>query len=378
MQKGTGNIEAFVAGVLRRHGARTTHLRKNALRATFQRPPAFVDGHELVLALERKALGHHASATLVIPGSQFYKTLLEQALSTGGVVRVFTPIVEPLPATPSAPLFHLPGDSTWTPGPTTNDPHAVFNFAISYQSVVTSDDLVSIAFDAVAGRYRDPAIVDALHSVWSETLRENPGDWPLSEVADLDELLPGVLQALNERTRRKVARARRNTQRHLDQENQAIEDYYRALIAEEREVLNRVSRTSPHEAAQHEKRIRRYQLDWKRRVAEETRHHQCRVHVRLINAAVIYMPRTDVEIRASALTAPARLRFNHFLGTLDGAVCAETGAETGPWEIDADGRWISRADMRTDEDEGIGTGEEAVGEDGDALADRSENEEVSP
>jgi hypothetical protein len=238
-----------------------------------------------------------------------------------------------------------------------NHPHVLFNFAIAYHSVVTSDDLVSVGYDVVRGAFRDSALVDAIHSVWGECVAQSPIGCESVPAPEPRDVLPAALHELDLRTRRKVGRARRNTQRYLDHEIQNVEDYYRQLISEEKELLNRLSNTSPTDAREHERRIRRYQLDWKRRIAEEVRHHQCRVNVRLVSAAVIYMPRTPLLVTTDGAAGVERCYFNHFLGTIDGITCAQTGSEFGPWRRDGAGRWrsvTSPAEHLRDGDEGNG------------------------
>lgn len=338
------SVSTFVQEFLRRHGGDVSPIRKNAIQVSFRRKPPFADKRSFVVAFERKALSHHPDAKLAIQGSPFYLSLLDAAKATGNAARVFTPIVEPLPELPGGRWIRRANpDFEVRPGETTNDAHVVFTFALSFQSVVTSDDLISIAYDVRRKAFRDTRIVDALHSVWSETLDASPGEWPTGPVPAPSELVPAALQELEKRAERRVARAKRNAELYLEQEIQNVEDYYRQLIAEEKEILNRVSRTSPKEADERKKRIHRYQLDWKRRIAEEARHHQCRVHIRLVSASVVYMPRTALFLRAEA-TEPDWY-FNHFLGTLDGLVCADRGIEIGPWEQRSSGEWISLAEQ---------------------------------
>ncbi len=337
-----GTTDAFVMDTLRRHGARVSQLKKNTVRAVFEKTPPFAEKPEITVAFERKSIDMYPDAILAKAGSPFYLKLLDSARSGGAVTHVYTPVVEPLSDAPPSRMIDGPG-VTWTAGKRALHPHVVFNFAISYQSVVTSDDLLSIGYDVVRDAFREPEVIDALHSVWSETLPSSPERWGQIDAPEPGSLLPRVLDVLDSRIHRKAARAKRNTQRYLDREIQSVEDYYRQLIAEEKEVMNRLSRTSPKEAAEREKRIRRYQLDWKRRIAEEQRHHQCRVHIRLVNVAVAYMPRTALTIACDRWTSPTECYFNHFLGTLDGVVCAASGHELGPWEIASDGRWLSRS-----------------------------------
>ena len=234
---------------MRRHGATVTQVRKNAIQVRFSDPPPFADEREFVIAFERKSLSYYPDAKLAIPGSAFYLALLDAARGEGRATRVYTPIVEPLPDLFGGRWIHTvnPGFDL-NRGETTNDPHVTFNFALSFQSVVTSDDLISIAYDIRREAFRHSGITDALHSVWSETLSESPGDWPELPSPDPNDLIERALHELENRTRRKVARARRNAQQYLNQEIQNVEDYYRQLIAEEKEFLNRVSRTSPKEA----------------------------------------------------------------------------------------------------------------------------------
>jgi hypothetical protein len=367
-------VEGFVLDSLKRHGGNLHTVRKNAVEVSFDTAPPFDEGGtRFVVAFERKALGHYPDARLAIQGSPFYLRLLDLARGAGGTARVFTPSVEPLPIAAGPPLIE--GDKvTWTVGETAYHPHLVFNFAISYQSVVTSDDLISIGYDVVRDRFRDPAVVEALHSVWSETLAEPPEGWTQVPAPEPRSVLPRVLEVVDHRIHKKASRARRNTQRYLDREIQNVEDYYRQLIAEEKEAQNRLSNSSssPKEASEREKRIRRYQLDWKRRIQEETRHHQCRVHIRLVSVAIVYMPRTALTVTGHTVTGtgailsePTSCTFNHFLGMLDGVTCHATGTERGPWTIDDRGRWVSRSAPEDDvtgvTDAGEGAGESDSG-----------------
>jgi len=348
-----------VIDMMKRYHGRVSQIRKNAIQVIFPEPPPFSPSLRLVVAFERKALDYHPDAVLAIHGSPFYLKLLDLAREKGGVSRVYTPIVEPLPSSPAERLVDSHADITWVTGQTVNHPHVLYNFAISYQSVVTSDDLISVGYDVVLKRFRHPAVIDALHSVWSETLPSSPGDWAETEAPEPESLVGAVLEELDRRTSRKVARARRNIQKYLENEVRNVEEYYRQLIAEEREAMNRLSNSSPEDAREREKKIQRHQLDWKRRIAEESRHYQCRVHMRLVNASVVYMPRTDVAITLKDGTEPSKCHFNHFLGTLDGIVCEKTGGELGPWQIDESGQWISRVDSLEADDS---SGEDGAGD----------------
>jgi len=328
---------------MKRYGAGMTPLRKNAVKVNFPEVPPFADSREFVIALERKALGHYPEATLAIPGSPFYLSLMDLARSSGTLTHVYAPIVEPLPNTPPERLFVDADTIDWEPGDGANHPHILFNFAISYHSVVTSDDLVSIGYDVVRKAFRDTELVGALHSVWSETLAENPVDWRELDSTDLEALFPAAMEELNRLIRKKVAKAVKTTQKYLDREISGVEEYYRQLIAEEKQILNRLSRTSPDEAKDQERKIRRYQLDWKRRTAEEVRHHQCRVNIRLVSVAEIFMPRTELVLTSVALPEPQHAYFNHFLGCVDGVVCGDCQGETGPWRVSNAGEWVCEA-----------------------------------
>jgi hypothetical protein len=201
IRKGRAEAEAFALDVFRRHRGVIATVRKNAVRVTFPETPPFASSRELVVAFERKALDHYPEAALAIPGSPFYLKLLDWARGRGGAANVYTPIVEPLPALPDGRLVRSAENLSWRAGAITNDPHVVFNFAISYHSVVTSDDLVSIGYDVCGERFRDPAVIEALHSVWSETLPVSPGEWEETPAPDPRTLLPMVLEELDRRTR---------------------------------------------------------------------------------------------------------------------------------------------------------------------------------
>jgi hypothetical protein len=335
------SAEAFVLDMLRRHGGVLVAQRKNVARVRFPAPPPFSPTTDLIVAFERKGLSHTPDAVPAMPGSPLYLKLLELARSGGATATAYGPVVEPLPEAPSPRHFADPGQIRWEAGEMANQPHVLFNFAVAYHSVVTSDDLVCVGYDVVRGAFRDPALVDAIHSVWCDFVTQSPVGCESVPAPEPRDVLPAALHELDIRTRRKVGRARRNTQRYLDHEIQNVEEYYRQLISEEKELLNRLSNTSPTDAREHERRIRRYQLDWKRRIAEEVRHHQCRVNIRLVSAAVIYMPRTPLLVTIDGTAGTERCYFNHFLGTIDGIICAQTGSEFGPWRRDGDGRWRS-------------------------------------
>jgi hypothetical protein len=340
-------VRTFVQDSMKRYGGVSKTLPKNALEVHFTKSPPFLDGKAVTVAFERKAVDYYPDARVAVPGSPFFLELVEFARNRGSATRVYTPIVEPAPRDPLDGPVSVDGEVRVDAGEIRNDPHLLFNFAVSYQSVVTSDDLVSIGYDVARESFREPSIIDAIHSLWGETLLDCPGDWPRTPEPDPPSIAPRVLEEVNRRIRKKVAKARRNAQRFLDQEVQSVEDYYRQLVAEERELLSKAGPGSAKDVKDREARIQRYQLDWKRRIQEETRHHQCRVHVRLINWAIVYTPRTQIDFytgpgegRKSG-TEKTSTHFNHFLGTFDGIVCSETGSERGPWILSADGTWTS-------------------------------------
>lgn len=351
--RGRSGIETFVVSSLKHHGARVTTLRRHAVRAAFAEPAPFSEAAEFVVAFDRKSLELYPGSLLADAASPLYMKMLALARGGGRLARAYTPIVEPLADAPPERLLEAPAGTSWrAAGEPIDHPLVVWNFVISYESMVTSDDLISIGYDAVLDRFRHPAVIEALHSLWSEMLGDAVDDRKAMECPSLTSLASRVLSELDRRIHRKVARARRNMQRHLDQEIRGVEDYYRQLIAEEREVLSRLSRTSPKEAQEREARIKRYQLDWKRRIAEEQRHHQCRVHVRLVNVAHVMVPRTRVIVEVDGKEARPAVYFNHFLGSLDGPVCRRTDNDVGPWLLDGSGQWISRWDPAASSEDG--------------------------
>jgi hypothetical protein len=355
------SAEAFLTDFFRTEKCRVRRLDPSVIEVTLNPDLALeFQKEKLILAFARKATERFPEADLAIAGSRPYDQVIQLARRRGPFSvqyarrehawRGFDALAEPVTFVGFEPEVRVEEAQD----------HAilVFNFGVSFRSVAVSDEMVSLGYDAYFENVT--ADVDGYLSRWLDFSAKKLGDLRRVEPPPIAEVFPVVCRALDQKIRRKVQRIKRQSRRLLQQEIQKVEGYYRQLIAEERQNRERRERLSPRGNADAADRIEIYQLDWKRRIAEETKHYEPSVVLRLISLGKLYVPRTPLTLAVPGAEphTKKRLAFNHATGALEGLVCDLCDApmvEVFPGE---DGRLLCRGCA----EEGPTDGEEDAGE----------------
>jgi len=337
--------EAFLLDFFRTEKCRIRRLDKKVIEVTLTPELAEAFQREkLLLAFDRKSLERFPEADLAIAGSRPYDQVIQLCRSRGPFSvqyarlehawRGFDALAEPVTFVGFAPRAEA--------GETEYHALLIFNFAISYRSVAVSDEVMSLGYDAYFGRIAGD--VDASLSRWLEFAAKKPEALRRLEPPPIAEVFPVVCRALDQKIRRKVQRIKRQSRRLLQQEIQNVEAYYRQLIAEEKLNRERRERLAGKAAGDGADRIEVHQLDWKRRIAEETKHYEPSVVLRLISAGKLYTPRTPIVLEP-APGEPAwekRLAFDHASGTIEGLTCDLCDASMTEVHRGEDGRLLCR------------------------------------
>jgi hypothetical protein len=207
--------------------------------------------------------------------------------------------------------------------------------------VAASDELVTLGYDAAFQRVTGD--VDFYLARWLDFAARKPLGLRRLEAPPVAEMFPSVCRALDLKIRRKVQKIKRQSRRLLQQEIQNIEGYYRQLIAEEKQNRERRNRIAGKAAADGGDRIEIYQLDWKRRIAEETKHYEPSVVVRLVSIGKVYVPRTPLAIGAPGDPPwEMRVAMNHATGAVEGLTCDLCDAAMTEVYAAEDGRLLCR------------------------------------
>jgi hypothetical protein len=324
----------------------------------------------LLLCFDKRTLEQHPEAELATAGSRVYDQVLQLCRRGGRFSVQYARLEHPwrgFEALPEPVRF-----VNATPRVAASDPqyHAVvlFNFSVSYRSVAVSDEIVSLGYDAYF--QRGAADVDFYLPHWLDFAAKKPLELRCVEPPPVGEFFPGVCRALDLRIRRKVQRIKRQSRRLLQQEIQSIEGYYRQLIAEEkanRERRGRLPRRAQEEGGD---RIELYQLDWKRRIAEETKHYEPSVVIGLFSVGKVYVPRSILRLTLGS-EGPAgdrRLAMNHATGRVEGLACELCDTEMSAVYRAEDGRLLCEGchqDWPAEAGATPGTGSRRAGRDDD-------------
>jgi hypothetical protein len=264
--------ERFVRDFLRHHGAKLTGPPHGAFDAELSPPLARKLGlrgrTELKAAFKAGDLDARPEAVLLAPGSPVFDHMLALALRGGGSSRRYvrgeaTEATGATEATAAAP----PGYRA----------EVRFSFRVSYRSFETLDEVRSIVVDAAHGRTADGRDYFRAKNLADEpdpTLAEPPA-------FDLEGLFRRALAALEAEIGPAVGRFAQRAESQLARENERLQGFYTALIAEEK--ARRERRRTPLAAAAQK-------VEWRQKLDREARLFAPQVKVALIGIEEIWLP----------------------------------------------------------------------------------------
>jgi hypothetical protein len=255
--------ERFVRDFLRHHGAKLTGPPHGAFDAELPPPLARKLGlrgrTELKAAFKAGDLDARPEAMLLAPGSPVFDHMLALALRGGGSSRRY--------------VRREAADAAAT-GCRAD---VRFSFRISYRAFETLDEVRSIVVDAATG-----ATSDGRDYFRAKNLSDEPdpalGDPPRF---DLEQLLRRALAALEAEIGPAVSRFAQRAESQLARENERLQGFYTALIAEEK--ARRERRRTPLAAAAQK-------VEWRQKLDREARLFAPQVKVTLIGIEEIWLP----------------------------------------------------------------------------------------
>ncbi|HWN83063.1 MAG TPA: hypothetical protein VNM87_13275 [Candidatus Udaeobacter sp.] len=257
--------ERFARDFLRHHGAKLSGPQHGAFDAELPPPLARKLGlrgqTELKAAFRPADLDARPDAMLLAPGSPVFDHMLALALRGGGSSRRY-----------------VRRDGTAEAAATGCRAEVRFSFRISYRAFETLDEVRSIVVDAATG-----ATADGRDYFRAKNLADEP-DPALAEPAafDLEQLLRRALGALEAEIGPAVARFAQRAESQLARENERLQGFYTALIAEEKARRER-STTTPLAAAAEK-------VEWRQKLDREARLFAPQVKVALIGIEEIWLP----------------------------------------------------------------------------------------
>jgi hypothetical protein len=268
----------------------------------------------VTLAFSEEAAGISQDTELVTPGSHFFSILLslarQRGLSTRRVAREKTKNVNQFLKQVTFENFSV----EITDRERYYHAFLRFHFELSYCTVDSTHELRSVTYDVASHK-----ICSEPESYW-DGLDFEPGPKeqclpPISE----DEFSVALREAASNligRVRHKVNALRARSRNLLDRELDRLESYYRGLILDEDlPAADAFSR-----AFDDSKKVDSYKLEWQRKAAAEAQRFQPRVHLSLVGAEEISVPRCLLTLRADAHP------FTEFFGVYDLAAQAARGA----------------------------------------------------
>jgi hypothetical protein len=296
--------ERFARDFLRHHGARLSGPARGAFAAEL---PALLArklglrGRTTFEAAFRAAdLAEHPAATLLAPGSPLFDRMLALALRGGGSSRRYVrrerrsdgqsaaagqePASAPPPGEHEEPTARGVAEEPTARGVAEAEAdgdgwraEVRFTFRVSYRAFETLDEVRSIVVDAASGQTSDGR--DYFRA-------KNLADGPESNHApppafDLEGLFQKALAALEAELGPAVHRFAQRAESQLARENERLQDFYVALIAEEKARRER-RRTPLAAAAQKE--------EWGRKLDREARLFSPQVKVALIGIEEVWLP----------------------------------------------------------------------------------------
>ena len=256
--------ERFVRDFLRHHGAKLSGPEHGAFDAELPPPLARKLGlrgtTELKAAFKAGDLDERPGAMLLAPGSPAFDHMLAIALRGGGSSRRY---IRREAAEGGAPEGYRA--------------EVRFSFRISYRAFETLDEVRSIVVDA-----KTLATADGRDYFRAKNLSDEPdptlGQPPAFE---LEQLLRHALAALEAEIGPAVTRFAQRAESQLARENERLQGFYTALIAEEKARRERRGTALAAEAQK---------TEWRQKLDREARLFAPQVKVVLIGIEEIWLP----------------------------------------------------------------------------------------
>jgi len=259
--------ERFVRDFLRHHGAKLSGPPHGAFDAELPPPLARKLGlrgkTELKAAFKAVDLDARPEAMLLAPGSPVFDHMLALALRGGGSSRRY--------------VRREGTQDAAAASPSGSRAEVRFSFRISYRAFETLDEVRSIVVDAASG-----ATSDGRDYFRAKNLADEP-DPALGEppAFDLELLLRKALAALEAEIGPAVTRFAQRAESQLARENERLQEFFTALIAEEKA---RPERRGSALAAEAQK------AEWRQKLDREARLFAPQVKVALIGIEEIWLP----------------------------------------------------------------------------------------
>jgi hypothetical protein len=344
---GTGHAaerERFVRDFLRFHGARLEGGPRGPFSAEL---PAALSRRlggtkRLTCAFRVGDLAEHPGAALMVPGNPLFDRMLRIARRAGGVSRRYlrrSRTLDPASRLPaSGPLSSARLDAP------VYRSRLLFTFRIAYRAFEGFDDIRSIMVEVPSGRavdgrdfFRDLNLADEME----------PDIEPAAEV-DVALMLRAALADLERRIHPTVKRFAQRAEVQLAQEADLLNQFYVALIAEEKARLER--RGVPEAVAAAEQKV-----DWVKKVDRETRLFAPRVTVSVLGIEEVWVPvvplvlpeQTDGASIGEKGTSPVEAELDLSNGELLGLVCQVCGAESREPDLCAGQHLVCRECLQT-------------------------------
>lgn len=283
---------------------------------------------KLRLLLSRTSRPSKNSGELMVPGNPTYRGVLDLAREKGGVGRGYVPLPKARPAASTVArsvrrTVGLDGGSyrSVIRGEIYH-PILLFHFNLSYGAPEVPDEIRTVAWDVVADEAVDPAPFSPGEVSLEATPRKGLSQ---TQPGAIEGLFPRVQAAIEAQISKKVARTEARAGKQLEKEGARIEDFYRRMIAEEKSRPKSRNGGDPERS----RKIKLYQLDWKRKLTEATERLKPRINVRLFCIEEIYVPRRKTALIVPGCVMPEKECFYDYLSKeVLGPACDVCGARS--------------------------------------------------
>lgn len=298
-------IRSFVEAFLKHRGAQVKELSPALLEVALPADAAAECGEAVaspvsltappgarrLLAFGTRVHRRHPEAELVAVGSAYLDHLVGEAASSGRYTISFR---EP-PKKPGRPprLDRLPevSGARWGRPKPAYRPLFLFVYVAEYRTIDVPDDLELIPLDPARGEVLSSAasLIEGLRS----GMADPPEGWLQITAFPTPGALRQSLTAVDRRLQRRARRVKEAAALEIARETANIEAYYRQLVDEVRHPVGRGRHSTEAETG----RVRKLQLDWKRRVQEVARFWEAGASVRLSALGVVMEPCWAIPLR---------------------------------------------------------------------------------
>ncbi len=275
--------ERFVRDFLRFHGAKLV----GPLRGPFtaELPPALarrLKAREPTFVFRAADLAEHPGAVLVAPGNPIFDRMLRIARGGGAVSRRYLRPDRELD--PAAVLAGIAPGGRMILGEAIYRPRVLFTFRIAYRAFDGFDEIRAIMVDVPAGALTGARAQDGRDFFRNLNLADEP-DPQVATRPDIDlSALHGLaLAALETRLGPQVGKFAQRADALLARENERLQEFYLALIEEEKVRLQKRGGRAAVAAVPRK-------LEWLKRAQREMRLFAPEVRVSLLGLEEIWVP----------------------------------------------------------------------------------------